>query len=112
MKIMSIRRKRLFPSRQKNGFLTVSPEDNVCKIAVIERHRASGNKALGLVLNIGLNASAALATTVSHDCHNLMVIGNDDRLMAEAANRVAAMQGGISVVTEEKATELALPVAG
>lgn len=50
--------------------------------------------------------------TVAHDSHNLMVIGNDDELMATVANEVSAMQGGIVVRTHEQETVLPLPVAG
>lgn len=87
-------------------------EDDLCKIAVIERHQGTGDQSLGFVTGIGFNIPAALATTVAHDSHNLMVIGNSDTLMAEAANTVSSMQGGVAVVTEKGTIKLPLPVAG
>ncbi|GIP31947.1 adenine deaminase [Paenibacillus sp. J2TS4] len=95
-----------------DGQVKIDASRDLCKIAVIERHGINGNKALGLVSNVGFNVPAAIATTVAHDCHNLMVIGNSDELMAQAANAVANVQGGIAVVTEEGETVLPLPVAG
>lgn len=95
-----------------DGKLQVNADRDLCKMAVIERHGLNGNKALGLVTNVGFNVPAAIATTVAHDCHNLMVIGNSDELMAKAANAVAAVQGGIAMVTENGETVLPLPVAG
>lgn len=96
----------------KDGQLQLAGTSDISKIAVIERHRETGNQGLGLVTGTGFSIPVALATTVAHDSHNLMVIGNDDRLMAEAANVVVAMQGGIAVVTDSETTKLPLPVAG
>ena len=50
--------------------------------------------------------------TVAHDSHNLLIIGNDDTLMAEAGNRVIRMQGGVAVITDEGVTEFPLRIAG
>lgn len=96
----------------ETGQLTLDDAEDLCKISVIERHKASGNKALGLISGAGFSVPVALATTVSHDSHNLMIIGNDDALMAKSANEVAAIQGGIVIVTNDKVTKLPLPVAG
>lgn len=96
----------------RDGRVLTGPDRDLCKISVIERYGINGNQAHGLVSNVGFSQPAAIATTVAHDCHNLMVIGNDDELMAQAANAVAAAQGGISVVTREGETTLPLPVAG
>ncbi|WCR26692.1 amidohydrolase family protein [Paenibacillus thiaminolyticus] len=98
--------------RIEDGRVALSVEDGLCKIAVIERHKGTGNQALGLVSDVGFQVPAAIATTVAHDCHNLMVIGNSDTLMAKAANTVADMHGGIAVVTEDAVVKLPLPVAG
>ncbi len=89
---------------------------DACKIAVIERHRASGKMAHGIVTGLGFNVPAAIATTVAHDSHNLMIIGNSDALMARAGNELAKIGGGICVITEgvdgQQCVTLPLPIAG
>lgn len=89
---------------------------DVCKLAVIERHSGSGAISLGVVSGVGLTGPAALATTVAHDSHNLMVLGTSDSLMAQAGNELARVGGGICVVlgspSEVKSVLLPLPIAG
>lgn len=94
----------------KNGELQL--QDDLCYMAVIERHGKNGNTGLGILKGVGFEESAAIATTVAHDSHNLMVIGNDLEKMAEAANKVVEMQGGIAVVSKSGETTLPLRVAG
>lgn len=77
---------------------TQDPLGDLCKLTVIERYGKGGNKGFGLVGGVGFDRPAALATTVAHDSHNLMILGNSDELMAEAGNQVIRMQGGIAVV--------------
>ncbi|WP_407082964.1 adenine deaminase [Paenibacillus polygoni] len=96
----------------ESGLVKLSTAKDICKIAVIERHHMTGNKSVALVSGVGFRGPAAIAMTVAHDSHNLMVIGTNDELMAEAANRVAAMQGGVVVITEEGTTEFPLQIAG
>lgn len=84
----------------------------LCKLAVFERHGRTGEHAVGLLSGVTLTKPAALAMTVAHDSHNLLVLGNDDGMLAQAAQAVAAMQGGIAVVTERGVTRLPLPIAG
>jgi adenine deaminase len=88
------------------------PERDIAKIAVIERHHGTGRVGLGLVRGFGLR-SGAIATTISHDAHNIVVIGVDDQDMARAATRLAELGGG-EVVVEDRGVraELPLPVAG
>jgi len=64
------------------------------KLAVIDRHHASGKISLALVSGFGFSEKCAVASTVSHDCHNLLVIGTDEACMAQAANRLAETGGG------------------
>ncbi|QQK81064.1 adenine deaminase [Salicibibacter cibi] len=85
---------------------------DLCKMAVIERHGRNGNQGLGILKGVGFDKQVAMASTVAHDSHNLMVIGNDDDMMATAANKVGQMQGGIAVLTEKGETTLPLPIAG
>ena len=67
---------------------------------------------MGFVGGLGFEKRAALATTVAHDCHNLIVMGNSEDMMVRAAQAVVGTQGGVAVATEEGTTLLALPVAG
>ena len=100
----------------RDGRVHVDPTSDLCKLAVVERHRGTGAIALGLVTGVGFDKPAALATTVAHDSHNLMILGNSDRLMAEAGNRVARCGGGIAVLVEDngelREADLPLPIAG
>ncbi len=85
---------------------------DVLKMAVIERHHRTGHKCVGLVKGIGLQRGA-IASSVSHDSHNLIVIGASDEDMALAANRVIEMGGGNAVVSGgELVAEMPLPIGG
>lgn len=87
-------------------------QDGLCKIAVLERHKGTGNKSVGVVQGIGFHEPAAIAMTVAHDSHNVLVIGNDDVLMAKAAGAVADAQGGVAVITASGTTLFPLAIAG
>ena len=85
---------------------------DLVKIAVIERHGVNGNRATGFVKGFGLKRGA-IASTVCHDHHNIVVVGVDYADMAAAANRLAQIEGGFVVVEAGQVlAELALPVAG
>lgn len=85
---------------------------DLCKLAVIERHKNTGHKGIGFIKGIGLR-KGALAASVSHDSHNLIVIGTNDADMAFAANAVSEMGGGMVCVAEETLlSSVKLPVAG
>ncbi len=88
------------------------PERDLLKMAVIERHRKSGAMGLGFVRGIGLSRGA-LASSVAHDHHNLVVIGADDVSMTTAARRAADLGGGmVAADGDQVLAELPLPVAG
>jgi len=95
-----------------NGLVVADTDNDVLKIAVIERHRATGNIGLGLVKGFGLQ-SGAIATSVAHDSHNIVVVGVTDEEMLEAVLKVKEMGGGLAVIKDGiiKAS-LPLPVAG
>jgi len=95
------------------GALAVAdPERDLAKIAVVERHLATGRVGLGLVFGSGLRRGA-LASSVAHDAHNLVVVGMDDRDMAFAIERLADLGGGIvAVVGLRVLAECPLPIAG
>ena len=87
-------------------------EQDVIKIAVIERHGKNGNIGRSFVKGFGLK-TGAIASSVSHDSHNIVVIGANDEDMALAVNRVIEMGGGFAVAKEEQIkADIALPIAG
>ena len=96
----------------EDGFAVADPSRDLLKMAVIERHRRSGAMGKGFVHGVGLRAGA-LASSVAHDHHNLVVIGADDRSMSTAARLAADLGGGMVVAKgEEILAELPLPIAG
>jgi len=98
--------------KDDQGMVISDPESDVLKIAVVERHRASGNIGLGLVKGFGLKRGA-LATSVAHDSHNLMVVGVTDEEMKLAIQEVEKIQGGFVVVDQKEVKAFVpLPVAG
>ena len=96
----------------EDGLVKLDPQADVARISVIERHGKTGEHRTGFVKGLGFDQPGALATTVAHDSHNLMVMGNSEELMAQAAHAVAEAKGGVAVATQEKLTLLPLPVAG
>ncbi len=96
----------------EDGLVRLDDTQDVCKIAVIERHGKTGEHTVGFVGGLGFEQPAALATTVAHDSHNLMVMGNSEEMMVRAARSVTETQGGVAVATGEGVTSLPLPVAG
>ncbi|MEA3335238.1 MAG: adenine deaminase [Chloroflexota bacterium] len=98
--------------KRDQGYAVADVERDILKIAVIERHHGTGNVGKGFIKNLGLKRGA-LASSVAHDHHNLVVVGADDTSMMTAARMVAAMGGGLAVAEGEKVvSHLALPVAG
>ncbi len=97
---------------QHEGKVTADTERDLLKIAVIERHLATGNVGKGLVRGIGLKRGA-IAGTVAHDHHNIVVIGADDESMMRAVQAIAATQGGMAAVDGDTVlAQLPLPIAG
>ena len=95
-----------------NGVAVTDPERDILKMAVIERHMYSGQVGKGFVKGIGIKRGA-LASSVAHDHHNIVVIGVDDESMLTAARRVARLGGGMVVAEgEEILAETPLPLAG
>ena len=85
---------------------------DILKIAVVERHRATGHIGLGYINGLGLKRGA-IASTVGHDAHNLIVAGTNERDMAVAANRLREIGGGCTVVDELRVlAEMPLPIGG
>ena len=100
------------PVKRENGQAVADVDRDILKLAVIERHEATGNVGLGFVKGIGLRRGA-LASTVAHDSHNLIVVGTDDADMLAAACAAAGMGGGLVAVADRQVVGgLPLPVAG
>lgn len=96
----------------ENGLAVADPSRDILKMAVIERHGRTGGVGLGFVTGVGL-ARGAIAGTVAHDHHNLVVIGADDRSMLTAARAVVDAGGGQAVADGETVLALLpLPIAG
>ena len=104
---------RLVPWQNTPGLAPgVSLELDIVKAAVFERHLHTGHKGLGFVVGYGLK-KGAVATSVAHDSHNLIVVGTNDRDMVLAANAVRKNRGGLAVAAEGQVLgELALPIGG
>jgi adenine deaminase len=98
--------------RVEDGLAVADPERDLAKIAVVERHLGTGRIGLGFVRGFGLRRGA-MATTIAHDAHNIVVVGVDDGDMARAVQRLAEMGGGLVVIADRGVqAELPLPVAG
>jgi len=96
----------------RGGFAVSDPEKDLLKLAVVERHRATGNIGLGFVTGFGLK-KGALASSVAHDSHNIIVVGTNDEDMLAAVRAVADMGGGLAALAGGKTVAaLPLPVAG
>ena len=94
------------------GFVVSDTRRDILKLAVWERHGGNGNTGVGLVHGFGLKRGA-LASTVAHDSHNLIVVGADDRDMLAAAVALQEVGGGLAVVADgEVKALLPLPLAG
>jgi adenine deaminase len=107
-----ITRKRVLTIKVKDGLAVPDIEDDILKISVIERHMASGNTGLGFVRGFNLK-EGALASSVSHDSHNIIVLGTNDEDMYKAAVRIVKLRGGLVVVKGgEIVEELPLPIGG
>ena len=108
------------PTRHLQESMTVSEGEvradtkrNILKIALVERHRATGKIQVGLVHGFGFKANCAVATTVAHDSHHMIVVGTDEESMAQAANALAECGGGQVVMKDGKIIgQVDLPIAG
>jgi adenine deaminase len=86
---------------------------DLAKIALVERHRGTGGVQIGLVHGFGLKANCALASTVAHDSHHMIVVGTRETDMALAANELARVGGGQIVVKDGEVRALVeLPIGG
>ena len=95
----------------KNG--TVSAQNGISQIALVERHQGTGGVVNGFVSGFGYQGDMAIASTVAHDSHHMIVVGNSRQDMALAANRLGEVGGGVTVWKDGKELALVeLPIAG
>ncbi|UWR07255.1 adenine deaminase [Ruegeria sp. B32] len=91
----------------------VEGEGDVCQIALVERHRATGGVTNAFVSGFGYQGRMAMASTVAHDSHHMIVVGTNRDQMALAANRLAEVGGGITIFRDgEELALVELPIAG
>ena len=97
----------------ENGLVAMDRHNDVCQIALVERHRGTGAVVNGFVSGFGYMQDCAMASTVAHDAHHMIVVGTNKEDMALAANRLGEVGGGVVIFSKGK--ELALvemPIAG
>ncbi len=95
------------------GLVEMDRAQDVCQIALVERHRATGQVTNGFVSGFGYDTDCAVASTVAHDSHHMIVVGTNKDDMAIAANKLGEVGGGIVVVSKGKVLALVeLPIAG
>jgi adenine deaminase len=100
----------VFPA---DGEVRADPARDIAKLALVEQHRGTGGVTVGLVHGFGFTGRCAVASTVAHDCHHMLVAGTDERDMALAANKLAEVQGGQVVYRDGEMIGLVeLPIAG
>ncbi|PIS31355.1 adenine deaminase [Candidatus Saganbacteria bacterium CG08_land_8_20_14_0_20_45_16] len=98
--------------KAKKKIVVADTDNDILKLVVIERHKASGNLGVGLVKGFGLKRGA-LASSLAHDAHNIICVGVDDEDILSAVRRVVALGGGMTVVRGGLVlAEMALPIAG
>lgn len=97
----------------KDGVLQLDPRLDVAHLALVERHKATGRIVNGFVAGFGFNVPCAVASTVAHDSHHMVIAGTSKNNMALAANRLAEVGGGVVVYKEgEEIALVELPIAG
>jgi len=98
--------------KTENGCLVSDTENDILKIAVVNRYDDSAPVSVAFIKNIGIKAGA-LASTVAHDCHNIIAVGANDEALCKAVNALVDCKGGVAVVDEHNDTSiLPLPIAG
>jgi adenine deaminase len=100
------------PGKVENGYLVSDTENDILKLVVINRYAPGIPPAIAFIRNFGLRVGA-IASTVAHDCHNIIAVGVDDESLSAAVNSLIEVKGGISVASDKGTVDcLPLPVAG
>ncbi len=107
-----VTKKLKMKAKIENGEAVSDTKNDILKMIVIERHNATGNMGKSFIHGFGIK-KGALASTVAHDSHNLIILGTNDQDMMIAAKRIQALQGGqVIVIDGEVVAELPLPLGG
>ncbi|HET9905685.1 MAG TPA: adenine deaminase [Anaerolineales bacterium] len=102
-----------FDVRPRNGEIKVEMKRDLAKIALVERHKGTGGITMGLVSGFGFTSKCAIASTVAHDSHHMIIVGTDEESMAVAGNSLARSGGGQVVVKNGKVIgQVELKIAG
>jgi adenine deaminase len=97
----------------ENGVLQLDPRQDIVHLALVERHQGTGKVVNGFVTGFGFNVPCAVASTVAHDSHQMLVAGTSKSNMAQAANRLGEVGGGVVVYRDgEEIALIKLPIAG
>lgn len=97
----------------EDGQVKIDTRNDIAKVALVERHHSSGRIQVGLVQGFGFNTPCAMATTLSHDSHHMLIVGTDEDNMAMAGNALAEWGGGqVAVKNGEIIGKVELPIAG
>lgn len=103
----------VIPMDASNGQISIDRERDLAKVAVVERHKGTGEIQVGFVNGFGFSSDCAIASTVAHDSHHMVVVGTNEGNMAIAANELGRIGGGQVVVLDGKIIGLVeLPIAG
>ncbi len=100
----------IHPAKIENGYVVPDVQRDLLKIAVVNRYQTAP-PAVAFVKNFGLQRGA-IASSVSHDCHNIVVVGASDSAMCQAVNAIVQHQGGLAAVDDDQTLVLPLPIAG
>jgi len=107
-----VTKRRIERVKTKDGVVMPDLQEDILKLAVVERHKASGNIGLGLVKGFGLKRGA-LASSIAHDSHNIVAVGTNDPDIFTAIKEIERLQGGLVVCVDGKImAALPLPIAG
>ncbi len=97
----------------ENGWIHSDPDKDILSLTVIERYGVNGNMANAFIKGFDIQCKPfAMATTVAHDCHNLLVAGTDHQTMVKAVNLIKQMKGGYVVIAEDTIQKVPLPYGG
>ncbi len=96
-----------------DGVVKMDIKNDVCQVALVERHRGTGEATNGFVSGFGYNRKCAIASTVAHDSHHILVVGTNRKDMAKAVNRLQEVGGGVCMISRgEELAMIELPIAG
>ena len=97
----------------ENGFVKGDLDKDICQVALVERHRGTGQITNGFVSGFGYKEKCAVASTVAHDSHHMIIVGTDQENMALAGNHLASIGGGVTVFKDEvELATVSLNIAG